>query len=234
MGIQVRRRVRARLAGVFILVTALTGTAVGQPSEPPLTMEECIRRAISVPSQVSLARRDREIADRDRAQARAGFLPHSAASLGYAYTSPSQMDRSTFSFVAANGIREFIGLASIFQEIDTSGRIRAEYARAKAGQDVASTSLAIAERDLKRAVAAAYYRLLLARHLVDVIRSTLAESESFERRARLLSDAGEAARADVVKASTQVAFLRQSLTSAELAATLASFCRRTSKRLILQ
>lgn len=41
-------------------------------------------------------------------------------------------------------------------------------------------------------------------------------------RARLLSDAGEAARADVVKASTQVAFLRQSLTSAELAATLAN------------
>ncbi len=187
-----------------------------------LTVEECIRRALAVPSAVSLARRDREIADRDRSQVRAAFLPQSAASFGSVYTSPSQLDRSTFSFVSANGIREYIGLASIFQEIDTSGRIRAEYARAKAGQDATSAGLAIAERDLKRAVTQAYNRLLLARHLVDVIRAALGESENFERRVRLLFDAGEAARADVVKASAQAAFLRQSLTSAQLAATLAN------------
>ena len=211
-----------RAVGLVLLLTALFTAVTAQTAEPPLTVEECVRRALSVPSAVSIARRDREIADRDRAQVRAGFLPQSVASFGSVYTSPSRQDRSTFSFVAANGIREYVGLANIFQEIDTSGRIRAEYARAKAGQDAATASLAITERDLKRAVAAAYYRLLLARHLVDVIRSALAESESFERRARLLSDAGEAARADVVKASTQVAFLRQSLASAELAATLAN------------
>ena len=217
-----RFRLDARLAGIVLFLAALSRAMVAQTSDPPLTLEECVRRALAVPSPVSLAQRDREIADRDRVQARAAFLPQAAANLSYIYSSPSQQDRSAISFVAANGLREFVGLAGIFQEIDTSGRIRAEYARAKAGQDAATAGLAIAERDLKRAVAGAYYRLLLARHLVDVIRGALAESESFEGRARLLSEAGEAARADVVKASTQVAFLRQSLTSAELAATLAN------------
>ncbi len=187
-----------------------------------MTVEDCIRQALAVPSAVGLARREREIASRDRDQVRAAFLPQSAATFGSVYASPWRMDRSMPSFVAANGIREYTGLASISQEIDTSGRIRADYARAKAGQEATAAGHAIAERDLKRAVAQAYNRLLLARHLVKVVRTSLVESESFERRVQLLSNAGEAARADVVKASAQVAFLRQSLTSAELAATLAN------------
>ena len=48
----------------------------------------------------------------------------------------------------------------------------------------------------------------------------MAESESFEQRTKLLFEHGEAARADVVKASSQVAFLRQSLREAELQARL--------------
>lgn len=171
---------------------------------------------------MSLARRDREIADRGIAVARAGFLPNSSATIGHTYNSPWQQDRSTMSYVALNGIREFTGLAGIFQEFDTSGRLRAEYARARAQQTAAAASLAIAQRDLKRAVGAAYYRLLLARHLADALRDVVSESEAFERRVRLLVEAGEAARADAVKAASQLAFLRQALLSAELAAALAN------------
>lgn len=206
----------------LLAILSLTVLTRAQQPEPPLTLQDCIRKALEVPSQVSLARQERDIADRGRVQARAGFLPQSAVNLGYTYNSPNLLDRSIFSFVARNGIREFVALSSIFQEIDTSGRLRADYARAKAGQDAAAASLAIAERDLKRAVSAAYYRLLLARHLVDAIQASLDESENFERRAKLLSESGEAARADVVKASAQVAFLRQSLSTAELAAHLAN------------
>lgn len=206
------------------LLIVLGASAQGtQPvSEPPLTLDDCIRKALAAPSPVSLARRDREIAGYGLEIARAGFLPGSAATAGYVYNSPWQQDRGTMSFVALNGIREFTGLASVFQEIDTSGRLRAEYARARAQQTATAASLAIAERDLKRAVGAAYYRLLLARHLADALREVLAESEAFEKRVRLLAGAGEAAKADVVKAASQAAFLRQSLLSAELAAKLAN------------
>jgi outer membrane protein TolC len=187
-----------------------------------MTLEECIRKAMAVPSSLSVARMDRLIADRDHSIARAGLLPHASASLGGVYTSPSQLNPDTFAFIPANAIREYVGLGRIFMEIDTSGRIRAEIARARANQQAAQASAGIAERDLKRAVSLAYYRLLLSRRLVEAIRSSLAESQTFERRVKALAEGGEAARADVVKASTQVAILRQTLTSAELAATLAN------------
>ena len=211
-------------AVLVLLVTSLAAPAQTAPQAdaPLMTLADCIRKAVAVPSPISLARRDREIADRGIVIARAGFLPNSAATAGYTYNSPWQQDRTMTSYVALNGIREFIGLASVFQEIDTSGRLRAEFARARAQQQATGTSVAIAARDLKRAVASAYYRLLLARHLTGAMREVLSESEAFERRVRLLSSAGEAARADVVKASAQAAFLRQTLLSAELAAKLAN------------
>ncbi len=68
--------------------------------------------AIAVPSTVTLAGHDRDIASRDIVQARAGFLPQSAFDSAYVYNSPSQQDRSTFSFTSANGIRQFVALAS--------------------------------------------------------------------------------------------------------------------------
>ncbi len=193
-----------------------------QTSAPMLTLEDCIRKSMAVPSSLSVARLDRIIADRDRSIARAGLLPQASASVGSVYTSPSQLNPETFAFIPANAIREYVGLGRIFLEIDTSGRIRAEIARARANQQAAQASAGIAERDLKRAVSLAYYRLLLSRRLVEAVRSSLAESQNFEQRVKRLAEGGEAARADVVKASTQVAILRQTLTSAELAATLAN------------
>lgn len=185
-------------------------------------MDECIRRAMGVPSAVTLAQRDRAIADHDRLQSRSAFLPQSAVSSGYSYNSPSRRDPANISFVALNGVREFTALASVLQEIDTSGRLRADYARARASQDAAAASVAIANRDLRRLVSAAYYRLLLARHLEDALRATLAESEHFEERARKLAEQGEAARADVVKAAASAMFLRQALGTAALASELAN------------
>jgi outer membrane protein len=177
---------------------------------------------MSVASPVTLARKDRDIADRDRIIARAGFLPQGSVNGVYAYNSPSVLNPSSFSFVSANAIQEFSALATVFQEIDTSGRVRAEYARARANQQIAGASLVIAERDLKRAVTNAYYNLLLSRRLVSVLQDTVSESESFERRTAQMAQLGEAARADVVKAQAQTASFRQALSAAQLATELAN------------
>lgn len=187
-----------------------------------LTLEECIRKALAVPSAVSLARLDIQNSDRERSIARAGYLPQAAATLGAVYTSTSRVNPGTFAFIPSNAIREYIGIGRIFEEIDTSGRIRAEVARARANQLGARASAGIAERDLKRAVSNAYYRLLLTRRLTDALATSVVESESFEKRVKLLVEGGEAARADVVKASAQLAALRQALISVRLAATLAN------------
>jgi outer membrane protein TolC len=171
---------------------------------------------------VTVARQETEIAGQGLTQSRAGFLPLVHLGTGYTYNSPALRNREEFSFVALNGIREYVGQLTAVQELDTSGRLRAALARARADRDAATASLGITQRDLKRAVIAAYYQLLLARRLVVVNLAALDEARSFEKRTRLLVEHGEAAQADLVKASSQVAFLEQAQQAAELDAQIAN------------
>jgi outer membrane protein len=106
--------------------------------------------------------------------------------------------------------------------VDTSGRLRAQLSRAKADQDAAAANIVLSQRDLRRAVAASFYRLTLARKLIQVARENLTEAQGFESRNRLLVDNQEVAQADLVKASAQVAFFEQAVNASELDARLAN------------
>jgi outer membrane protein TolC len=150
------------------------------------TLQDCLRLAESAPSVVSVAEQERAIADRDLSRARAAFMPRAEMLNGVIYNSPSLNDRSNFSFLPANGVREYTTYGAITQEFDTSGRLRAELQRARAGQDAAHVGLEIARRDLRRAVTIAFFRLLPTRHLVTVVGEALKESQRFESRAKLL------------------------------------------------
>lgn len=205
--------------------TAATVLALGVTTmcgQQLLTLQECIRLAESVPSPVSHARQERDIAARELTQARAGFLPQSRFVNAFTYNSPLPNSRDAFSFVTANGIREYSSLLIINQEFDTTGRLRADMARARVAQDITAAGMALTQRDLRRAVTLAYYRALLTRRIVRVLDEAFIESESFERRSKLLFEGGEAAQADVVKASAQVAFLEQARNAAEMEAKLAN------------
>lgn len=208
---------RRLASGVLLCAALLPGQAAG-----PLTLEECQRRALQAASPATQARRELQIASAGRAVARAAFLPQSAFASSLLYNSPSRADASLQSYVAWNGIREYTALAGVFQELDTSGRLRAAWSRARQQEAAATAALAVAERDLKRAVAASYYRLLLSRRLAAALESAFNEAESFERRIRQMAAAGEAARADVVKAAAQTASLRQALEAARLSVSLSN------------
>src|SRR5437773_2585638 len=208
---------------VVAAVVALAASAAGQAaSSPPLTLDECIRLAEGAQSNVSIARRQAEIARYGLTQARAGFRPQVHFGGGFTYNSPLAGSPDSFSFVALNGLREYSSLFSTALELDTSGRARAGLARARADQDAAAAGLRINQRELRRAVTAGYYRLLLARRLIGVSDDALAEARSFEKRTQLLFDNGEAAQADVVKARAQVAFLDQALNAARLESDLSN------------
>lgn len=214
-----------RRVSVWVLALVAAWSLNGLRAEAqavPLTLDDCVRLAFDAASTVSLARLDRDIADAGRVAARSGFLPQGAFSVDHIYDSPSRRDAATASFISSNAIREFAALATVVEEIDSSGRIRADYQRARANQDLTGANLAVAERDLKRGVAAAYYRLLLSRRFVDVLQATVDEAADFEDRATLLMQSGEVARADVVKAMTQTALFRQALSAAQLTADLAN------------
>jgi outer membrane protein len=200
-----------------LILTTLASLATAQE----LTLADCIRLAEGAPSQVSLARQDRDIANREITQARAGFLPSTQINSGYIYNSP--VTGGAGSFIALNGPREYITQATIAQELDTSGRLRADLQRARAVEGAATASVGIAQRDVKRAVTTAYYRLLLTRRLVKIQADALEESRGFERRSQLLFQNGEAARADVVKAQSQTSVLEAALNAAQTEAELANY-----------
>jgi outer membrane protein TolC len=203
----------------LVVVTMLAGFGA---SAQVLTLDDCVRLALAAPSAVTAARQEGGIARAGVNVARAGFLPQARIENSVIYNSPLLGHPDQSSFIALNGVREYLSLFGVAQEVDTSGRLRAALARARADRDAAAAGLLVTVRDLKRGVATAYYQLLLARRLVAVNRRSLEEARDFEARAKLLAANGEAAEADVVKASAQVAFLDQSQRAAELDAEVAN------------
>jgi outer membrane protein len=185
----------------------------------PLTLADCIRLANAAPNAVTLARQDLRIASLGVTAARSAFLPQAGLTGGAIYNSGSAGQQA---FVSFNGSREYITQAGISVELDTSGRLRAAYARAKVDRDVADAGIRISERDLRRAVTISFYRVLAARRLAESAQALLAEAQSFETRVKALFDGGEAAQADVIKASAQVAVFDQSKRAADLDARLAN------------
>ena len=186
----------------------------------PLTLEDCQSLAEQAPSSITAARLETQVAQAGVSVARSAFLPHSALTSGYTYNTPLASQQQAF--IALNGVREYQIIGAATLELDTSGRLRASLARAKADHDIAGAHLTITRRDLRRAVASAYYRTLLARHLLDATEASLAEASSFRARTQALFAGGEVARADLLKAESQVAFLQQAQIAAELEAQIAN------------
>src|SRR6266568_5495112 len=180
-------------ATLFALFAA---SAPAQPPSQPLTLDECVRRAEAAQSNVTIARQQAEIARYARVQATANFLPQASVGGLFAYNSPLPGSRDTFSYVSANGIREYSVLGNVALELDTSGRLRAQLSRAKADQDAAAATIVLSQRDLRRAVAGSFYRLTLARKLIQVAKDNLTEAQSFENRNWLLVENQEVAQAD--------------------------------------
>ena len=56
----------------------------------------------------------------------------------YIYSSPQFRKPGKISFVALNRIREFNSQLTAVQELDVSGRLRAEFARTRAARDAAA------------------------------------------------------------------------------------------------
>lgn len=216
-------RIRCHWLSVLaVSAVFMTVAPSGRAQTVPLTLDECIRMALDAPSGVTIAGLERDIAENGRRVARAGFLPQGTLNVDHLYNSPLSDTPGTPTFLPSDAVRQLSTLATVVESVDVSGRLRAEYARARADQDIAGANLSIAGRNLRRGVAAAYYQLLLSRRIVDVLETTVVEASDFEDRVTLLVEAGEAARADLVKATAQTALFRRQLSSARLDAELAN------------
>jgi outer membrane protein TolC len=98
-----------------------------QTAAKPLSLEDCVRLAQGAQSSISVARQEAEIARYGVDRARVGFLPQVQLNNAFTYNSPQLGDPGEFSFVALNGIREYNSQLSAVQELDVSGRLRADW-----------------------------------------------------------------------------------------------------------
>lgn len=203
------------------LFSALGGSPA-RAQQQALTLDDCVRLALEAPSSVQAVDREQAVARERQTAARSEMLPHFGLNAGYVYNSPLRNGPNPFSFVALNGLREYLAIADASWTLDLSGRLRAGLALARAGRDIAVADLEVARRDLRRAVAVAYYDLLLARRLVVLEESSLDEVREFERRVRARQQQGEASRADLLKASAQRSQFERRLSRTRLNARLAN------------
>jgi len=200
----------------------LAAQVAAQSTAKSLSLDDCLRLAQGAQFSISIARQEAEIARYGVDRAKAGFFSQVQVNNTYTYNSPQLHNPGEISFIAFNGICEYNSQLTAVQELDISGRLRAELARARADRDAAAASLNLSQRDLKRALSASLYRALLALHLVQSAKDTLAKSQAFADRTRLLFEKGEAAQTDALKAASEVAFLEQSLSVSQLDAEVAN------------
>lgn len=206
----------------FLLFCGLAASLLGgqqpavttPPPGAPLTLEDCIKRALDAPSAVVAARQNLDATRYGVKAATSAFLPRTTVDNAFIYNSPHT--GQTQAFLALNGTHEYQTLINSTVELDTAGRLRAALARARADRDSAQLELQMAVRDLRHDVALAYFQALLTRHLLESARESLDEAKRFEQLAEKLYNGGEVAQADVVKAQAQAAFSEQQVQQAAL------------------
>jgi len=200
----------------------VVAVGVAQAQTQSLTLDDCVELALHAPSQAGVADRQLEIARADQTIARSALLPQVSFENGFVYNSPLSRQYDQASFVSANGIREYLSSLDSTWDLDLSGRLRAGLAMARANRQAVGADLQIEQRDLRRAVASAYYDVLLARHVAQLEEASFEEARSFEIRIRARQEQGESSLADVHKAAIQRARFAQRLNQAQLDAHLAN------------
>lgn len=205
---------------LIVLLSTVTAKAQSVPAQ--LTLDDCVKLAKTAPSSVKRARQQLRSAQFGVRGAKAAFLPDISIANTFVYNSPLLYDHNQFSYVALNGIHEYNSVANANLEVDVSGRVRALYDRAQANRHAAEASLAISDRDLERAVATSYYRVLLTRKLAESAQANLATAQDFEKKVRALVKGEEASNADLNKAILESATLERTWHAMQLESELAN------------
>ena len=210
-----------RSMALLLLITRMAVLWAGGPPGP-LTLEDCLRLALAGPSPASIAERQVAISRAEQTVARSAFLPQFQMQNAYAYNSPLLYDRQVMSHIALNGIREYSFLFDTAWEVDLSGRLRAAAALARSHRALAQADVKVARRDVRRAVAGAYYDLLLTRRIADLEDAALRQATAFEQQTQARQSKGEASMTDVQKATAQRARFEQRSSRARMNAHLAN------------
>lgn len=215
--------------GFILLAIFAGGTAWGQASQQPLTLEESIKIALEKNLTLNSAVMGVEGSEFRRKEAITNFLPLWTGQYSWTrYSFPSFIGNfgGSVGGVARTSSRDVYNLNStVLQPVFTGGLNLANYRFAKLGVDSSKASVETAKRDIVLQVRVGYFNILRADKFVDVAKQAVKQFEAQLEVTKAFFDVGIVPKNDVLQAEVRLANARQALISAEnaLATAKASF-----------
>ncbi|PYX35144.1 MAG: TolC family protein, partial [Acidobacteria bacterium] len=187
---------------------AVTGAPV------TLTLQDALQRAKVHSPEFRSALTDARLAHEDKVQGRAGMLPNANFNTSMIYTESNNTRSNTPTYIANNGVHEYISQGSVHQEFSLSSY--GEYRRTAAAEAVAKARAEIATRGLLVTVVKAYYGLVVAQRKYGTEQLAAEEAKRFLDISQKLEKGGEVAHSDVIKARIQFEQQQRDLQEARL------------------
>jgi len=193
---------------------ALGGFVIAQAPAPAITLADALQRARMYGGQVQSANLAVLQAGEDLFQAQKAHLPTVSAFNQYINTQGNGTPSGTY--VANDGVHVYNEQAVVHEEALMLVR-HGELNRAMAAEAVARAKVDVAARGLNATVIQNYYAIVSAQRKAANTQTSLAEAERFVEITQTQERAGEAARADVVRAQLPLGQLRRDLQDAQVA-----------------
>jgi outer membrane protein TolC len=190
------------------------GTAMAQAPAPTITLADALQRARQYGGQVQSASLGVLQAAEDRFQAERANRPTVNAFNQYINTQGNGTPSGTF--VANDGVHIYNEQAVVHEEALMLVR-HGELNRAMAAEAVARARVDVAARGLNATVIQNYYAILSAQRRAANTQTSITEAERFLDITQKQEQAGEAARADIVRAQMALPPLRRDLLDAQVA-----------------
>lgn len=166
-----------------------------------LTLQDALQRARSYSPDFRAALTDLGLAHEDKVQGRAGLLPSVNYDTNLIYSQGNGTRSNTPSYIANNGVHEYISQGDVHQEFSLAAY--GGYRRAAAAEAVAKARAEIAARGLVVTIVQDYYGLVVAQRKYGTEQLAADEARKFLDVSQKLEKGGEVAHSDVIKASIQ-------------------------------
>ena len=188
--------------------------AIAQETEPasPLTLEECLKIAMSNQVDVLVSKNNLEAAKQRSAQAKAGYLPQiSLENNAFTWGSEGVLNkRNTGTALTAT------------QSIYDGGLRETRVAGARYGVTGSQAGMVRTIQSVTYNVTKAYYEVLRAKHLAEVADADVKYNQALKEMVESRVQVGDAAEVDVLPVEAQLANSRVNLLSAQNAVRVAS------------
>jgi outer membrane protein TolC len=166
-----------------------------------ITLQDALQRAQANSPDFRAALTELGLAREDRVQGRAGLLPNVNFNNALIYSQGNGTRSNTASYIANNGIHEYISQGDVHQEFSLSAY--GDYRKAAAAEALAKARAEIAARGLVVTVVQAYYGLVVAQRKYGTEQLAAEEAKKFLDISQKLEKGGEVAHSDVIKARVQ-------------------------------